>query len=48
MSEPDLRCGRFRMQRAQRQLLLDGAPVKFDARAFDVLLALVEPAVSSV
>jgi len=34
--------GRFELRAANRQLLLDGQPVVLGARAFDVLLALVE------
>ncbi len=38
----DYRFGRFVLKPAQRQLLADGLPAKLGARAFDVLLALVE------
>ena len=34
--------GRFALRPAQRQLLIDGQPAVLGARAFDVLLALVE------
>jgi len=37
-----LRFGRFELQRRQRRLLQDGAPVALGTRAFDLLLALVE------
>ncbi|NWG74117.1 MAG: winged helix-turn-helix domain-containing protein [Rubrivivax sp.] len=37
-----LRCGRFELRPDERQLRLDGQPVPLGARAFDVLLALVE------
>jgi predicted ATPase/DNA-binding winged helix-turn-helix (wHTH) protein len=36
------RFGRFGVDRAARQLLVDGEPVALGARAFDVLLALIE------
>ncbi|HEY6133832.1 MAG TPA: winged helix-turn-helix domain-containing protein [Rubrivivax sp.] len=39
---PTLRLGRFELQSRQRRLLQDGAPVAVGARAFDLLLALVE------
>ena len=38
----EFRFGRFEIHPEQRQLLIDGSPVKLGARAFDVLLALVE------
>lgn len=38
----DFRFGRFEIRPTQRQLLVDGNPVKLGARAFDILLALVE------
>lgn len=38
----DFRFGRFQLLRVERQLLADGVPVKLGARAFDLLLALVE------
>ncbi len=41
MSEP-LRFGRFELRPDERRLLMDGEPVSLGARAFDVLLALVE------
>jgi hypothetical protein len=34
--------GTFRIDAARRQLLLDGAPVVLTAKAFDLLLVLVE------
>ncbi len=36
------RFGRVEVRCAERQLLLDGEPAKLGARAFDLLLALVE------
>lgn len=36
------RFGRYEVQPAQRQLLVDGAPSTLGGRAFDVLLALIE------
>ena len=36
------RFGRFAIQPARRQLLLDGEPAKIGSRAFDVLIALVD------
>jgi TolB-like protein len=36
------RFGRFVIQPERRQLLIDGQPVKIGARAFDILIALVE------
>lgn len=40
---PDaIQCGRFELRPDERQLRLDGQPVPLGARAFDVLLALVE------
>jgi predicted ATPase/DNA-binding winged helix-turn-helix (wHTH) protein len=39
---PEYRFGDFRLLRDQRQLLANGDAVKLGARAFDVLLALVE------
>jgi predicted ATPase/DNA-binding winged helix-turn-helix (wHTH) protein len=41
-SSATYRCGAIEIDAAQRQVLLDGAPAKVGARAFDVLLALVE------
>ncbi len=38
----DVTFGPFRVSPSQRLLLLDGTPAKLGARAFDVLLALVE------
>ena len=37
-----LRFGRAEVRPSERQLLVDGRPVGLGARAFDVLLALVE------
>jgi TolB-like protein/Flp pilus assembly protein TadD len=37
-----LQCGRFELRPDERQLRLDGQPVPLGARAFDVLLALIE------
>ena len=34
--------GRFRVLLHRRELLVDNQPVEFGARAFDVLLALIE------
>ena len=39
---PALRFGPFELRQRQRQLLQDGVPVALGARAFDLLLALVE------
>ena len=39
---PEFRFGSARLDVAQRQLQIDGRPVKLGARAFDVLLALIE------
>ena len=39
---PPLRFGRFEVLPAQRQLLVDGQPALLGARAFDLLLCLVE------
>ena len=38
----EYRFGRFTLQTSQRQLLADGLPVKLGARAFDLLLTLIE------
>ena len=38
----DLRFGRFQLDANRRELSVDGVTVKLGARAFDVLLALVE------
>ena len=38
----DLEFGRFRVLLRQRQLLADGIPVELGARAFDVLIVLLE------
>ncbi len=38
----DLEFGRFRVLLRRRQLLADGVPVELGARAFDLLLALLE------
>ncbi len=37
-----VRFGRFELRSAERKLLVDGRPAKLGARAFDVLVALVE------
>ncbi len=37
-----LRFGRFELRLGQRQLLVDGQPAVLGARAFDILLALIE------
>src|SRR6185369_6932612 len=37
-----LRFGRFELQAHERRLLIDGKPATLGARAFDLLLALVE------
>ncbi|HEU0204753.1 MAG TPA: transcriptional regulator, partial [Burkholderiaceae bacterium] len=39
---PALRFGRVEVRPADRQLLIDGVPAVLGARAFDVLLALIE------
>ena len=39
---PELRFGSAQLDVEQRQLLIDGRPAKLGARAFDVLLALIE------
>lgn len=41
-AQTELRFGPFVLQSAARRLLVEGRPVKLGARAFDVLLALVE------
>ena len=41
-SRPSHRFGRFELQPAERRLLLDGQPVTLGARAFDLLVVLVE------
>ena len=38
-----VRFGRFEVLPVERQLLIDGEPAALGARAFDVLLALIEP-----
>ena len=38
----DFACGHCRVDRIARQLLINGTPAKLGARAFDVLLALIE------
>ena len=38
----ELRFGRFRLQRRQRRLLMDGVPIDCGARALDILLALID------
>src|SRR6266403_457988 len=42
MSTNTVRFGRFEVQPEARQLLVNGVPAKLGARAFDVLLALIE------
>src|SRR6266481_2997418 len=42
MGANSLRFGRFEVQPEARQLLVNGVPAKLGARAFDVLLALIE------
>ena len=37
-----LRFGRFELQTTERQLLVNGQSTKIGARAFDVLLTLIE------
>ena len=39
---PDIRFGAARLDLAQRRLLIDEAPARLGARAFDILVALVE------
>jgi predicted ATPase/DNA-binding winged helix-turn-helix (wHTH) protein len=41
-SDASIRFGSAEVRAAERALLLDGAPVRLGARAFDVLLALIE------
>ena len=41
-NSPALKFGHFELQARQRLLLHDGEPVILGARAFDLLLALVE------
>ena len=41
-SSAPLHFGHFELRRAERQLLCDGRPVPLGARAFDVLLALID------
>ena len=41
-ADTPLAFGRFELRPAERALLLDGAPVPLGARAYDVLIALVE------
>jgi len=41
-SEPTVEFGRFRVLLRRRELLADGAPVELGARAFDILLTLIE------
>ena len=43
-SRPSRRFGRFELQPAERRLLADGQPVALGARAFDLLVVLVERA----
>src|SRR5437899_3361594 len=42
LSVAPLRFGRFELQAHERRLLIDGKPATLGARAFDLLLALVE------
>jgi DNA-binding winged helix-turn-helix (wHTH) protein len=42
LASSSLRCGRFEVLPQQRQLRVDGQAVPVGARAFDVLLALIE------
>jgi hypothetical protein len=42
ISDTEFAFGRVIIQTSARQLLVDGAPAKLGARAFDVLLTLVE------
>ena len=42
MTPTTYRFGRFHLQPQTRQLLVDGQPARLGARAFDLLLALVE------
>ena len=37
-----IRFGRFELQKTERQLLVNGQPTKLGARAFDILLTLIE------
>jgi DNA-binding winged helix-turn-helix (wHTH) protein len=41
-AEPTIEFGRFRVLPERRQLLADGVPVELHARAFDLLLVLIE------
>jgi DNA-binding winged helix-turn-helix (wHTH) protein len=41
-AEPTLEFGRFRVMLRQRLLIADGAPIELGARAFELLLALLE------
>jgi DNA-binding winged helix-turn-helix (wHTH) protein len=41
-AEATLKFGRFRVLLRQRQLVADGVPVEVGARAFDLLLVLLE------
>ena len=41
-SDSSYRCGTIEIDAIRRHVLIDGAPAKLGARAFDVLLALVE------
>jgi DNA-binding winged helix-turn-helix (wHTH) protein len=41
-AEPAIEFGHFRVLLRRRQLLADGAPVELGARAFDILLVLIE------
>jgi DNA-binding winged helix-turn-helix (wHTH) protein len=40
--EPIIEFGHFRVFPRRRELLADGAPIELGARAFDILLALIE------
>ena len=42
--DQEIRWGRFVVQTGERQLLVDGEPARLGARAFDVLLALIDNA----
>ena len=41
-ADTTLEFGRFRISQRRRQLLADGVPVELGARAFDLLMALIE------
>jgi DNA-binding winged helix-turn-helix (wHTH) protein len=42
MAEPIIDFGRFRVLPRRRELLADGVPIELGARAFDILLTLIE------